>query len=250
MLFPSAAIAARCVEFFLRQAPHLEQRRSIRVLHISSQHGVGNGKFSMSANAHVSAVIFPQDQAWIAKVFWQHTGDGVSSRRAEFCHRLFEEGCLFPNDAVMDQLKEAHRFCKGPRRYQRPKGSDEGHLVKVPAQQFNDQISAEDTVTVEKQDTTQFVEERFGRNLDPLYAENAKIAIRRRIAGSLTANTALDDAIATEDDTSDIRKVQGFSLVDVYLYPTGMSSIFNIHRTLLSARGNLKSICFGYESLE
>lgn len=32
---------------------------------------------------------------------------------------------------------------------------------------------------------------------------------------------------------------------DIYLYPTGMSAIYNAHRTLLAAKGNLKSVSYG-----
>jgi len=98
---------------------------------------------------------------------------------------------------------------------------------------------------VEVQDPSQFVEERFGRNLDLSMTKNAKLAIRRRIAGSLTADVALTEAMSIEKDESRTRQVANFSEDDVYLYPTGMSSIFNAHRNLLRAKGPLKAIVYG-----
>ena len=92
----------------------------------------------------------------------------------------------------------------------------------------------------------QFLEERFGRNLETSLAASAKLAIRRRIAGSLTANVDLNEALDATDKTETVRNVQGFSEDDVYLYPTGMSSIFNVHQTMLKTRGWFKSISYGY----
>lgn len=102
------------------------------------------------------------------------------------------------------------------------------------------------TTGMERREQVQFVEERFGRNLDMSFAMNAKLAIRRRIAGALTADVELEEALELTESTSPGRQVHGFSEHDVYLYPTGMSSIFNVHRVCMSCLGDLKSICFGY----
>ena len=39
--------------------------------------------------------------------------------------------------------------------------------------------------------------------------------------------------------------MSGFSVDDVYLYPSGMSAIFNVHRILRLARGEMKSLSYG-----
>lgn len=57
----------------------------------------------------------------------------------------------------------------------------------------------------------------------------------------------LEKALEMTDATARTRLVRGFSEDDVYLYPTGMSSIFNTHRTLMACRGDLRSVCFGYD---
>lgn len=74
---------------------------------------------------------------------------------------------------------------------------------------------------------------------------NAKLAVRRRIAGSLTADVDLPEALTLEKDVENTRNVAGFSEDDVYLYPCGMSSIFNAHRNLMATKGELKSIVYG-----
>jgi cystathionine gamma-synthase len=102
-----------------------------------------------------------------------------------------------------------------------------------------------DSTEGEVQDPVQFVEERFGRNLNLTMTKNAKLAIRRRIAGSLTADVGLTEALALDVETATTRNVPGFSEDDVYLYPTGMSSIFNSHRNIMQAKGPLKSVVFG-----
>lgn len=90
-----------------------------------------------------------------------------------------------------------------------------------------------------KEEESRFVEERFGRNLDLSFAPEAKIALRRRIAGKIIeggAQAAHGKVGALSDD-------------DVYLYPTGMTSIYQAHQILLRARsdqGALKSVCFGF----
>jgi cystathionine gamma-synthase len=97
----------------------------------------------------------------------------------------------------------------------------------------------------ENRESSQFVEERFGRNLDVLYVDNAKSAIRRRIAGSLTGEIDLTAPLGAEVEPT-IRGVAQTSEDDVYLYPCGMNSIFSIHQMLLEARGPMKSIMFGF----
>ncbi len=194
------------------------------------------------AGLTISAVIFPQSIFRVAKQFWQHTGDGVSSRRAEYCYGLYKEGLL----VKVSPSDDTQRLCKGPRRYNR-----EPHTVENLSRSKERQ---ENSVTQDKSFTnydsegrecTLYIEERYGRNLDLSLAADAKLAIRRRIAGSLTANVDLQDAIKMPENTETTRLLNRFLERDVYLFPSGMSSIFNIHRMLLKSRGALKSICFG-----
>jgi cystathionine gamma-synthase len=226
VLFPSNSIAQRCVDFFVQQNPDL--RSEVRILDLVPTSEKARAEEVAIISPKISAVIFPAVNFKIAKTFWQHSGDGVSSRRAEYCHNLFNKGLLVNRST----LSESPRFCRGPRRYQKSTSID----LTTPSNGNG---------AVEGQDPTQFVEERFGRNLDISMTANAKLAVRRRIAGSLTADVELPEALALEEDTKNIRDVAGFSEHDVYLYPCGMSSIFNAHRNCMATKGGLKSIVFG-----
>ncbi|KAL9024744.1 MAG: hypothetical protein Q9180_007822 [Flavoplaca navasiana] len=197
----------------------------------------------------VSAVIYPKRHSALAKSFWQHTGDGISSRRAELCHRAFNDGFLAPRVDDSDDNDQVHcayhKSIKGPLRYQKARLTDG---PEEPARTRADSLQEEKQQS--KDDSILFVEERYGRNLDLSRAGQAKTAIRRRIAGALTADVDLNhmaDIVCTDDS---MRKVPGFSEEDVYLYPSGMSSIFNTHRIMMTARGNMKSICFGFPYID
>lgn len=241
MLFPTHTVAARCVDFFRKQVPALEQGEDVRIVELvpdAATSGIGGDN---NAYFGIAAVLFPKNQSRTAKSFWQHTGDGISSRRAEFCHKAFEDGRLVRKDSLAQAQPAPHRLGKGPRRYQRGSSVDNG-----PSTQHGCVNGASISgPNPDRADYLQFVEERFGRNLDPSLTANAKLAVRRRIAGSLTADIDLVDALDMHGDMKRKRDVPGFSEDDIYLYPTGMSSIFNIHRTILAVREPLRSVCFG-----
>jgi cystathionine gamma-synthase len=220
ILFPSHAGASRCVEFFHCQVPQSQVRILDLVPNVEKE--TTDMKF---ASPQVSAVLYPSDQFSTAKTFWQHSGEGVSSRRAEYCHELLKEGLLVEKTTA----DSAQRFCKGPRRYRKSLSRD---------------ISSQ-PVPLEGKDSTSFIEERFGRNLELKFAAQAKSAVKRRIAGSLTVDVALEEAIALKSDGIGARHMAEFSEDDVYLYPCGMNAIFNTHRSLMAARGPLKSVMYG-----
>lgn len=243
MLFPRHSIAVRCVDY-MRNQVSAAQSQTLRIIklcpHPRHESRVNVGK----ASPTVSAVIFPEALFRTAKSFWQHTGDGISSRRAEFCCKAFEDGLLV-DEKDADEMKHA---CKGPKRYQKHHQNEKsgsapianGHVV----------TNGHSNGVAECQDTMQFVEERFGRNLDLSLAAKAKLAVRRRIAGAFAADLeSLDDDTCGQQHIGNVRE-RGFSEDDVYLFPTGMSSIFNMHRLMLEARGPLKSICYGFPYID
>ncbi|KAF2000996.1 cystathionine gamma-synthase [Amniculicola lignicola CBS 123094] len=232
MLFPSHAIALRCQDFFIGQDPELNEQ--IRIVDLVPAAEKARSEDLAVISPRISAVLFPKSKFSIAKTFWQHTGDGISSRRAEYCLNLFSKGALV-DQASIDKTS---RLCKGPRRYQK----------KTSIDLTNDSNGSNGAG--EAQDPTQFVEERWGRNLDISMTRNAKLGVRRRIAGSLTEDTDLNEALKLEKDVERTRGVADFSEDDVYLYPCGMSSIYNAHRNLMSAKGSLKSIVFGFPYID
>ena len=237
-LFPSHGVAARCTRFLHDQST-VSTRDPIKVIDFypndDSIAEIG-GTGQPSVLPIISAVIFPGAHLRAAKMFWQHSGDGISSRRAEYCHNAFEDGRLIMRRASSENANTdpAITPSKGPRRYQRTDSLDSSFKRQIPSKG-----------NANGYDCVKFVEERFGRNLDISLAASAKLAIRRRIAGALTANVDLDDAVRMSHLPTRMSHVKGFSENDVYLYSCGMSSIFNTHRTLMVCRGQLKSISFG-----
>lgn len=186
----------------------------------------------------VVAVLLPEAAFPLAKQYWQHTGDGISSRRAEFCHDLLKDG-LFRRTDLNETLCEAStRANRAPKRYQRDRVNTDskdalGHGVPAPDN------------TEESQESSRFLEERFGRNLDLSLVERAKSAIRRRIAGCIGQDIdVLCDTLPSMASNS--RGLRDLHEDDVYLFPAGMNAIFNAHRALLSARGQMKSVNFGF----
>jgi cystathionine gamma-synthase len=189
----------------------------------------------------ISAVIFPTEGFSLAKQYWQHTGDGISSRRAEFCQGLLAAGLMVPATVPYGSSAEAPnvRPLRGPKRYQRP-GSVDGF---APAASKRPSPPAEDPV--ESRESSLFLEERFGRNLNLSLVKPAKSAIRRRIAGALTHEVDLQDGPLPSMQTNS-RGIVNLREDDIYLFPMGMNAIYNAHRALLKARGSLKSINYGF----
>ncbi|KAF2096793.1 cystathionine gamma-synthase [Rhizodiscina lignyota] len=238
MLFPSHATAARCVAFVRSQVPDLDDSR-IRILDLVPNPQRQRSHYSKFVSPHVSAVIYPQEHAGVAKQFWQHTGEGVSSRRAEYCHQAFSEGELEESEKLSDDA----RFCKGPKRYQKRSSIDD---TAAKSTSLGADVQAKTNGDAESLDHNRYVEERFGRNLEVSFATDAKSAIRRRIAGTLTVDAELSTALQSAKDEERTRNVAGFSEDDVYLYPCGMNAIYNAHRCFLSVGSAQKSICYGF----
>jgi cystathionine gamma-synthase len=236
MLFPTPRVAKRCLEF-IRQRASPEIARQVDTIDFTLDGSKELSPQLKKLSSTISAVLYPQEAFPIAKQYWQHTGDGTSSRRAEFCHRLFQDELLIPVAAAQTPPETASRPFRGPKRYQRP-GSVDGvvsHIPKPPSP----------PAPFESLESSRFLEERFGRNLELSMVERAKSAIRRRIAGAMAHDVDLHNGPlpAMTDNTRGIKTLEE---ADVYLYPAGMNAIFNAHRALLKAREPAKSINFGF----
>lgn len=247
MLFPSQSAARRCVDFVHAQGSSI-QLSQLRVLHLVLRPNKLTSPALQKVCPSVSAVLLPGENFVVAKQYWQHSGDGISSRHAEFCHGLFQEGLLVEEFMSSIAKRGEQRICRGPKRYQRGLSIDK---TSTPLHTREAGLSGSlernlETGNSESGESSQFVEERFGRNLDVLFLENAKSAIRRRIAGSLTGEVDLTQALPAIKVENSARGVRDVSETDVYLYPCGMNSIFNAHRIMLEARGQFKSIMFGF----
>lgn len=190
-----------------------------------------------SLNPAVSAVIVPTELFRLGKEYWQHTGDGVSSRRAEFCHELYKQDILAPVSNPSPPPSSPPKTCRAPRRYQRTASISE----VAPAQKPQRPVANEDAA----QEWPRFLEERFGRNLDLSLVRRASSAIKRRIAGAVAADA---DANGSNGQTleGNSRGIVNLEESDVYLFPCGMNAIFNAHRALMSIREPRKSIILGF----
>jgi len=190
-------------------------------------------------------VLFPKAIWPTAKSFWQHTGEGISSRRAEFCQLAFDQKTLVDATSISNSTLP---IAKGPKRYQRT-SVDNGYSKPIANGHVNGNghVSKAGANGAGMPDSVQFVEERFGRNLDVAFATQAKLAIRRRIAGGLTSDAELPDSL----DASDLsrqrsRDVPAFSVDDVYLYSCGMNAIFHAHLALKTAIREDQSVMYGF----
>ena len=248
LLFPSTTVARRCADFILNHAPSCrdnprpELEKNVRIIDLVFQAPDAPTLNSEDQETLLSAVLYPHKYSSIASKFWQHWGDGISSRRADFFHQAFSEGHLVQRDGGNTPVNSVKTVQKGPRRYQRTRSTDltaSSAMTELQngegTQQQNDKAT----------DHIRFVEERFGRNLDLSLASYAKLAIRRRIAGSLTNTINTTTETGAYDASPSNRHDIPVSESDVYLFPTGMSAISNAHRMILKARGPLKSIMFG-----
>jgi cystathionine gamma-synthase len=245
MLFPSFKAARSCIDFIHAKDP--ASRSHILVVDLVLDHSRTDSDLLKKVSPAISAVLFPKDTFPIAKQYWQHSGDGVSSRRAEFCHSLFQEGILVEKKTLQPSNPNGFsKACKGPRRYQRlSMDKTSAKSTKTDALAPDVDHAVANDISAESRESSQFLEERFGRNLDVSFVHNAKSAIRRRISGSLMGEIDLSTT-PVPSATSNMRGVAELSEDDVYLYPCGMNSIFNAHRMMLEARGPMKSISYGF----
>lgn len=242
MLFPTRTIASRCLTFIRGRAPE-SVLEDIAVVNLVLDSTNPLSKPLRSLRPEVSAILFSEECFPYAKQYWQHSGDGVSSRRAEFCHGLFKDGLLILDERPLSPrspVQSGGKLCRGPRRYQRPMSIDN---TATPLCAFRREA---ETVEEDGQETSRFLEERFGRNLDLSFVEPAKSAIRRRIAGALVADSELTTTPLPSEVGSNTRGILNLREDDIYLYPCGMNAIFNAHRALLAARGAMKSVNFGF----
>lgn len=240
-LFPSSKTAKICHSFILSRIPS-EESSKVRSLNLIPS--ARTEAESSAITSGLSCVIYPQEFAPIAKQVWQHTGNGVSSRRGEFCLKALEDDFLVEENKPTTTGATAQRPCKGPRRYQ-GKGSISGLSRNTTGSS-----PTADTAdgAQDGREYAQFIEERFGRNLSTSLADKAKLAVRKRIAGVMTADLELNEAL---EKASAEGRVRGLTEDDVYLFPTGMSSIFNTHQIAMTALGaEKKSICFGFPYID
>lgn len=223
MIFPSYNIAKRCREFIKAKSDNPLAPR--RVLQLSTPPPAAEIENLSKIESTIGIVFFQPEEFSIAKQYWQHSGEGVSSRMAEY---VLKE--LFENEKK-DPLRAQNRLKQElqAQSIQRKSPSISASM-RANSQLQNEEVERE---------FNSFIEQKYGRVLDLMFATKAKLALRRRISGQAEkseAETTATDGLRGSLDES-----------DVYLYPTGMAAIFNAHQALLGInKPTKKSVCFGF----
>ena len=280
VLFSSKAAATRCLAFIKQYAATLDSANvlpDLAAVHLvldPSNPATGPVR---SLVPTISAVLMHPDAFPLAKQYWQHTGDGVSSRRAEFSHKLFTDGLLVEESAAEKAAAAAAapklsaspspttaipgmKQFRGPKRYQRPMSPTSTAPISsisttAAAAPINGRPASPTLADEDDDETNRFLEERYGRNLDISFVRRARAAIMRRITGALTSKNHVEKESPSpspvEKSDKDAEPLRGVAVRedDVYLLPCGMNAIYNAHRFLLTARpdrAHLKSINFGF----
>ncbi|RKO92711.1 cystathionine gamma-synthase [Blyttiomyces helicus] len=259
LVFPSRRPAEECRDFMLSHlSPVPAPKPSIRLaeLTLAPRHNptspvADDPATALTPTVQLHAILLPSTLASLAKQFWQHSGEGISSR--------FAAHALHVLDANARSGEFAESLWTGVRA-----GPGLNPHYAGPAYRPRAQVAAlaaahEAGVRREQE---QFVEERFGRNWDVREAVRAKRALRRRIAGVLgdaasLAGPAEDGppppTVAAAADVEPVlsdRGVVGVSEGDVFLFPSGMSAIYNAHRVVRKMFPDRKSVQFGFPYID
>ncbi|KAF9978928.1 hypothetical protein BGZ73_008433 [Actinomortierella ambigua] len=272
-LWPTRKVAERCREFIHRYyqsssttttSPSTGHVRIVEfVIHAPSAESKPDMK-----NIKIFATFFPKDAFSVGKQFWQHAGDIISSRKAEFCLRWLQ--LKADEDKAEAETRPAPAAARHPRLHRHysssvtatnantttstsssssspPSSSTTSPTIAqegfAAAPKARGEVDDEDAPVegsgdegLDSRDYDVYVEERYGRNLDLSFEPKAKQAMRRRIAAQVAHHAGASWTGPGEYVTEE----------DVYLYPTGMSAIYNAHRIALTLHPTRKSVCFGF----
>lgn len=225
MVFPSYNTAKRCREFIKQktETPNI----LVRVLRLRTPAPANDFEKSSVVESEIGIVLFPASEFPLAKQYWQHSGEGISSRMGEY---VLKE--LFENEG-----KEQARV-RSRNKQELQAQSIQKKSPSITASMRSDSLGQNEEA--EKEFNT-FIEQKYGRVLDLKFAKEAKLALRRRICGKA------DKSHNQEEEMDKARRGKFLSETDVYLYPTGMASIFNAHQAVLAVEESpKKSVCFGF----
>lgn len=225
MIFPSYNTAKRCREFIKQktETPNI----LVRVLRLRTPAPTTDFEKSSVIESEVGIVFFPASEFPLAKQYWQHSGEGISSRMGEY---VLKE--LFDNEGK-DQARARSR-----NKQELQAQSIQKKSPSISASMRSNSLGQNEEA---EREFNTFIEQKYGRVLDLKFSKEAKLALRRRICGKA------DKSHNQEEEMDKARRGKFLSETDVYLYPTGMASIFNAHQAVLAVEENpKKSVCFGF----
>ncbi|WFD44354.1 cystathionine gamma-synthase [Malassezia psittaci] len=269
MLFPTPQYASQCRDFIRAQ----EAKRTgdstpipiriVRFCVLAHSKPQASALPTVSASAPATAdadtpillyiALYPEHLFPLAKSFWQHSGAGISSRLAEECLRIIAHNQSLLGDcgSLVGSSQSTQRAPTqgvpargggfGRSRYQARNSRDRSSSITSPNVVSSEENLVQDAAARDGEEEltlehTLYVEEHYGRNFPFGYASRAKLALRRRIAGTLVGETTLDEEKMPEANTVSARQVAGVSENEVYLFACGMASIFHAHQTVMLER--------------
>jgi cystathionine gamma-synthase len=257
MLFPTPKISQRARDFLANLSPSIPSR-TVEFVICPGANSLPSARAAVTAIdcIELQILLFNKDHFPFAKQFWQHTGDGISSRMAE--RALAFMGETPAGDAGLGEegpgvgaaaaalTQPASRGYSRNRHYGRAttRGAAPGHAAPAAAAAAAPKPGVAVPEDVAAADLSTYLEERYGRNLPLFSAPLAKQALKRRIAGGVLPSD--EEFGASQADIS-----RGVTENDVYLFPGGMSAIWHAHNIVRLARtatgaAEGKSVCFGF----
>ena len=271
MLFPSPKVAAEARDFLAHQSPSIPSRivefvicPSLSNIQTStSPVDLTSSKPNYQPNSveviELQILLFNKEHWAFAKSFWQHTGDGVSSRLAERALDFMGEtpAGVQPQPTVLETAPTKNTHYSKNRHYAKRQQSVSVAATPTPSVPATPMTPIPDPIAKQADgenltpDLSTYLEERYGRNLPLFNAPLAKQALKRRIAGGLLPS---DEDFGKVDDVprGAVAGSGGKAVTpeDVYLYPGGMSAIWHAHdicRKVRRATGEQegKSISYG-----
>lgn len=216
MVFPSYKVAKRCREFIKNRSSS-----KVRVLQLSTPEPVNETEKSTKVGTSIGVVFFQEQDYALAKSYWQHSGEVLSSRMAEY---IVRELFIGPRSITKLELQAQKIQSRSP---------------SILASRRSSGAGSNNVEDVEKEFNT-FIEQKYGRVLDLKFSKEAKRALRRRICGKV------DKSRNQIEEIEKSRRGKHLSELDVYLFPSGMASIFYAHYALLNIGPAKKSVCFGF----
>lgn len=239
MLFPSSNAARRCRSFLNRYIS--SPATPIRILQLSTPPPTSDEEASVMIEATIGVVFYPCDQFSVAKQYWQHAGEGMSSRMAQYATAaLFGESSLEPGlKAGPNSRSNSGSSFRSLHLKQELQAQMIQKKLPLISASFGAVQSAQTDID---KDAAAFIDQKFGRILDLKFTAGAKRALRRRICGKV------DKSHSELEEMEKARRGKHLSETDVYLFPSGMAAIFYAHHALLALAGSRaeKSVCFGF----
>ncbi|QPG75555.1 hypothetical protein FOA43_002910 [Brettanomyces nanus] len=228
-IYPTYNVAKRCRNFI--KARTTLPQVNIRILQLSSPAPKTVEEASYRVESDIAVVFFPSSEYPLAKEYWQHSGEGISSRHAEYF--LTEMTDKLKNDIRLKKnlqnTPDSRKMSPHPYNSSHSPINGSAGSRSSRSSRSSGRHSTINTPIANNPEFVSFIEERFGRNLDLSFAKDAKKLLRERIA----------DQSEDQYTNSDL----------VYLFPSGMASIFNAHQVLLNTiqdHKECKSVCFGF----